>query len=106
VVSIHGHISKAALHGTLLQTTGTRDNVGLPMQQQTFANSKVQTFLGTVTNADHGYPGKDGGVQRPAILAWLRYWLYNDTGARHYFYGDDCVMCKAPWENPQRKNWQ
>jgi hypothetical protein len=106
VVSIHGHISKATLHGTLLQTTGTKDNVGLPMQQQTFANSKVQTFLGTVTNADHGYPGKDGGVERPAILAWLRYWLYNDTGARHYFYGNDCVMCKAPWENPQRKNWQ
>lgn len=106
VVSIHGHVSKAVLHGTLLQTTGTRDNVGLPMQQQTFANSRVPTFLGTVTNADHSYPGKDGGVQRPAILAWLRYWIYNDAGAKRYFYGDDCVMCKAPWENPQRKNWQ
>jgi dienelactone hydrolase len=107
VVSIHGHISTATLRGTLLQTSGTRDNVGLPMQQQTFANSKVQTFLGTVTNADHGYISRDnGGVQRPAIVAWLRYWIYNDTGARHYFYGDDCVMCKAPWENPQRKNWK
>jgi dienelactone hydrolase len=106
VVSIHGHVSKAVLHGTLLQTTGTKDNVGLPMQQQTFANSKVPTFLGTVTGADHSYPGKDGGVQRPAIIAWLRYWIYNDTGAKRYFYGDDCVMCKAPWENPQRKNWQ
>jgi hypothetical protein len=21
------------------------------------------------------------------------------------FYGDDCAMCSAPWENPQRKNW-
>ena len=106
VVSIHGHISKTVLHGTLLQTTGTKDNVGLPMQQQTFANSKVPTFLGTVTGADHSYPGTDGRVERPAIIAWLRYWLYNDTGAKHYFYGDDCVMCKAPWENPQRKNWQ
>lgn len=107
VVSIHGHISSATLRGTLLQTTGTRDNVGLPMQQQTFDNSKVQTFMGTVTNADHGYIQRDnGGVQRPAIVAWLRYWIYNDTGARRYFYGDDCVMCKAPWENPQRKNWK
>ena len=106
VVSIHGHISDADLHGTLLQTTGTRDNIGLPMQQQTFENSNVQTFLGTVTDADHGYPGTDGGVQRPAIIAWLRYWIYKDTGAKHYFYGDDCVMCRDPWENPQRKNWE
>lgn len=106
VVSIHGHISDATLHGTLLQTTGTKDNVGLPMQQKTFENSKVQTFLGTVTGADHSYPGTDGRVERPAIIAWLRYWIYNDTGARHYFFGNDCVMCKAPWENPQRKNWQ
>jgi predicted dienelactone hydrolase len=107
VVSIHGHISTATLHGTLLQTSGTRDNVGLPMQQQTFTNSKVQTFLGTVTNADHGYiQQNNGGVQRPAIVAWLRYWIYNDAGGRNYFYGNDCVMCKAPWENPQRKNWQ
>lgn len=106
VVSIHGHISSATLRGTLLQTSGTRDGVGLPMQQQTFTNSKVQTFLGTVTNADHGYISQNnGGVQRPAIVAWLRYWIYNDTGARNYFYGADCVMCKAPWENPQRKNW-
>jgi dienelactone hydrolase len=107
VVSIHGHISTATLHGTLLQTSGTKDNVGLPMQQQTFANSKVQTFLGTVTNADHGYISQNnGGAERPAIVAWLRYWIYNDTGARNYFYGNDCVMCKAPWENPQRKLWQ
>lgn len=106
VVSIHGHVSSAALHGTLLQTTGTRDNIGLPMQRKTFENSKVQTFLGTVTGADHGYPGTDGGVQRPAIVAWLRYWIYNDAGAKYYFYGNDCVMCKAPWENPQRKHWQ
>lgn len=107
VVSIHGHISTATLHGTLLQTSGTEDNVGLPMQQETFDSSDVQTFLGTVTDAGHGYIQNDnGGVQRPAIVAWLRYWLYNDQGAKHYFYGDDCVMCTAPWENPQRKNWE
>lgn len=107
VVSIHGHISSATLHGTLLQTTGTNDGVGLPMQEQTFANSKVQTFLGTVTNADHGYiTQNNGGAERPAIVAWLRYWIYNDTGARKYFYEADCIMCKSPWENPQRKNWK
>jgi len=32
--------------------------------------------------------------------------IYNDAGGRRYFYGNDCVMCAAPWTNPQRKNWQ
>jgi hypothetical protein len=107
VVSIHGHTATAALHGPMLQTSGTADTVGLPMQQKTFDQSQVQTFLGTVTGADHGYIQREnGGAERPAIIAWMRYWIYNDTGARDYFWGDDCVLCKAPWENPQRKNWE
>jgi hypothetical protein len=110
VVSIHGHRATSALHGPMLQTSGTGDTVGLPMQQYTYDNSQVQTFLGTVSNADHGYiqtspGGVPGGVQTPAIVAWLRYWIYNDVGGRRYFYGNDCVMCTAPWTNPQRKNW-
>jgi len=106
-VSIHGHVATAALHGPLLQTSGTLDTVGRPMQQQTFDQSQVQTFFGTVTGADHGYIQNDnGGVERPAIIAWLRYWIYGDTGAASYFYGDDCVMCTDPWTDPQRKNWE
>jgi hypothetical protein len=107
VVSIHGHKATAALHGTMLQTSGTKDTVGLPMQQYTFDNSKVQTFMGTVTDADHGYiQSNNGGVERVAIIAWMRYWLNGDTGAKPYFWGDDCILCKAPWTNPQRKNWK
>ena len=106
-VSIHGHIASADLHGPMLQTSGTLDTVGLPMQQQTYDMSQVQTFLGTVDGADHGYiQANTGGVERPAIIAWMRYWIYNDTGATDYFWGDDCVLCTAPWTNPQRKNWQ
>ncbi|WP_437690544.1 poly(ethylene terephthalate) hydrolase family protein [Sorangium sp. So ce176] len=107
VVSIHGHIATAALHGPMLQTSGTQDTIGLPMQQKTYDMSQTQTFLATVMGADHGYITRDvGGVQRPAIVAWLRYWIYNDAGGKHYFYGDDCVMCTSPWVNPQRKNWE
>lgn len=105
-VSIHGHKASAALHGPLLQTTGTKDTVGMPLQQQTYDLSMVQTFLATLTGADHGYiQNAGGGEERPAILAWMRYFVYGDAGAEHYFYGSDCVLCKAPWENPQRKNW-
>ena len=106
-VSIHGHTATSNMHGPLLQTTGTGDNVGLPLQMATYQMSQVQTFLGTVMGAGHGYiQENNGGVQRPAIIAWMRYWIYNDTGARRYFYDNDCVMCTSPWVNPQRKNWQ
>ncbi len=107
VVSIHGHTATAALHGPMLQTTGTQDTVGMPLQQATFSMSQVQTFLATLTGAPHQYiESNGGGEERPAILAWMRYWIYGDTGADGYFFGNDCVLCKAPWENPQRKNWQ
>jgi len=106
-VSIHGHIAESDMHGPLLQTSALGDTVGLPMQRETFAMSQVQTFLGIITDGDHGYiQANNGGAQRPAIIAWLRYWIYNDTGGREYFYGDDCVMCSDPWESPERKNWQ
>jgi hypothetical protein len=96
------------LHGPLLQTSATGDTVGLPLQQMTFAMSEVQTFLGIISGGDHGYIQRDnGGAERPAIIAWLRYWIYNDAGGKKYFYGDDCVMCKSPWTTMcQRKNWQ
>jgi hypothetical protein len=106
-VSIHGHVASSAMHGPLLQTSGDKDTVGRPMQQQTFDKSQVQTFFGTVGGADHGYiQSNNGGVQRPAIIAWMRYWINGDTGGRKYFWGDDCVCCTSPWIDPKRKNWE
>jgi len=106
-VSIHGHTAKAALHGPLLQTSATGDTVGLPLQMMTFAMSQVQTFLGIIQGGDHGYIQQNsGGAERPAIIAWLRYWVYGDDGGKKYFYGDDALMCKSPWTTGcQRKNW-
>jgi len=107
-VSIHGHTAKAALHGPLLQTSATGDTVGLPLQMMTYEMSQVQTFLGVIQGGDHGYIQRDnGGAERPAIIAWLRYWVYGDAGGKKYFYGDDALMCKSPWTTMcQRKNWQ
>jgi hypothetical protein len=107
-VSIHGHTAKAALHGPLLQTSATGDTVGLPLQQMTYEMSQVQTFLGIIQGGDHGYiQQNNGGAERPAIIAWLRYWVYGDEGGKKYFYGDDALMCKSPWTTTcQRKNWK
>jgi hypothetical protein len=106
VVSIHGHTASAELHGTMLQTTATGDGVGLPLQQNTYDASEVPTFMATLTGGSHSYIEQNGGgEERPAIVAWMRYWVYGDEGASDYFFGDDCRLCQAPWENPQRKNW-
>jgi hypothetical protein len=43
--------------------------------------------------------------EAPAMIAWLRYWIYNDEDAKRYFFGNDCVMCKSPWTNTQTKKW-
>jgi dienelactone hydrolase len=105
-VSIHGHVASSAMHGPLLQTSGDKDTVGRPMQQQTFDKSQVATAFSTVSGADHGYiQSNNGGVERPAIIAWMRYWINGDTGARSYFWGTDCVLCKSPWMDYKTKNW-
>lgn len=113
VVSIHGHGAEGDLHGPLLLIGGTADvmNDGMSWLAPTYEASQVQTFFGTVVGADHGYiqgtvDGVPGGVETPAIVAWLRHWIYDDQGAKNYFYGDDCVMCESPWTEPKRKNWQ
>jgi dienelactone hydrolase len=112
VVSIHGHSAKAELHGTLLLLGGTNDVMrdGQSWLAPTYEASQVQTFFSLVDGANHGYParavdGVQAGVEAAAMIAWLRYWIYNDQGAKQYFFGEDCVMCKSPWTKTQRKNW-
>jgi dienelactone hydrolase len=112
VVSIHGHSADAELHGTVLLLGGTEDVMrdGQSWLAPTYEASQVQTLFSLVDGANHGYPsrtvdGVQSGVEAPAMIAWLRYWIYNDQAARGYFFGVDCVMCSSPWTNTQRKNW-
>jgi hypothetical protein len=117
-VSLHGLTgSSDALHGPLLLTTGTQDTfVTLSgYVQPTFDKSSVQTFLGDLTMATHLIVLGNASDERGAAIAWLRLWVCGDQGARRYFYGNDCVLCKGPWATldpntdagmPQRKNWQ
>lgn len=123
-VSLHGVAGlSAALHAPLLLLTSENDAVCTPalMVTPTFEQSSVQTFYGTMSaagdtsNLGHLIP-VDGGLslisapqanlaERAATIAWLRLWVYNDEGAKKYFFGDDCILCKAPWLEARRKNW-
>lgn len=112
VISIHGHSAEAELHGTLLLLGGTEDVMrdGQSWLAPTWEASEVPTIFSLVDGANHGYPAREvdgvqSGVEAPAMIAWLRYWLYNDTGAEHYFFGEGCVLCEAPWTATQRKHW-
>ena len=113
VVSIHGHSAEAELHGTLLLMGGTADIMGdgRSWLAPTYEASKVPTFFSLVEGANHGYPartvdGVQSGVEAPAMIAWLRYWIYEDQNAKRYFFGDDCAMCASPWTKTQRKHWR
>ena len=85
------------------------------MRRSVLAGANLRSITGTDAvqprrRANHGYParsvdGVQSGVEAPAMIAWLRYWIYEDQGARRYFYGDDCEVCSAPWTEKLRKNW-
>jgi hypothetical protein len=117
--SMHGVTGASnTLHAPLLLLTSETDTFVVPATfvTPTFNSSTVQTFYGTLSmagdpaNTGHLIPvdligGAPNALEHKAVIAWLRYWVYGDQGARSYFWGDDCVLCKAPWAMPQRKNW-
>jgi hypothetical protein len=124
-VSMHGVAGASnLLRAPLLLLTSENDSVCVPavMVTPTFDLSSVQTFYGTISTAgDTSSQGHlipvDGALslitapqanmaERAAVIAWLRLWVYGDQGAKKYFYPDDCILCKAPWTKPQRKNWK
>jgi hypothetical protein len=108
-VSFHGLQGAAEnLHGPLLLFTGTLDDFVSAAQfvTPTYNRSTVPTFYTTLVGADHLKPLNDAGEERAPAIAWLRLWVYDDQNARAYFYGDDCTLCRDPWTNTQRKNWQ
>lgn len=122
----------ATMHAPLLLTTSTGDEFVTASEYVTpnYEKSTVQTFYGTLGDSTAGHLyiaenntdsalicgggsllgtfGSCGGAteERAPLIAWLRLWVYGEQGAKKYFFGDDCVLCKKPWTNPQRKNWK
>lgn len=114
-VSFHGLQGAAAnLNGPLLLFTSTADGFVTKagyVEPCYRASTKQPTIMATLNVpgaaadfAGHLYPLGDAGEQRAPAIAWLRMWVYGDQGARKYFYGSDCLLCKSPWIDIQRKN--
>jgi hypothetical protein len=116
------------MHAPLLLFTSTGDNFVTADSYVTpnYMNSQVQTFYTTLEdpNAGHLYPVDQGAAicigevlgatfgtcgsdmqEHAPTVAWLRYWVCGDQGAKKFFFGDDCEQCKSPWIMPQRKMW-
>jgi hypothetical protein len=109
-VSFHGLQGPAQnLQGPLLLFTSTGDTFVTKsgfVEPCYRASTKVPTIMATLndTAASHLYPLGDAGNERAPAIAWLRLWVYGDQGGRKYFYGSDCLLCKPPWTDIQRKN--
>jgi hypothetical protein len=85
-----------------------------------YNSSKVPTYLAILQEAvGHLYVCDSGSAcaaaeialggpamgaikeQAPAV-AWLRYWVCGDQGAKKYFFGSDCTLCKSPWKSQSK----
>jgi hypothetical protein len=128
-VSLYGMPPRGAtafedMHAPLLLFTSTGDSFVSAQGYVTpnYNKSQVQTFYATRNGPEgHLYIIDEGAIsciasgllsgpcgsakaERGPMIAWLRLWAYGDKGARKYFYGDDCMLCKSPW-SAQRKHW-
>lgn len=123
-VSFHGLAGQSGkVQGPLLLLTTTadgfvtKDNYVKPCYDASSVQPTIMATMeipgyespsgATSPNADfngHLYPVGDAGDERAPAIAWLRWWIYGDQGAKKYFYGDDCILCKSPWVDIQRKN--
>ena len=105
-IAMHPAPGRGALHGPVLLFTGTADTiVPSTMVDMSYSALTVPTFYANLTGATHLEPMYTGGNELGPSVAWLRLWVYNDTGAKDFFDGNNCKLCVDPWTY-QTKNWQ
>ena len=121
-ISIHGMPPReadawTAMKSPLLLFTSTGDTFVNAEEYVTpnYESSTVQTFYATLGEpVGHLYPidttalscvasillgGPCSGAEKEQapIVAWMRLWACDDSNAKKYFYGADCILCKSPW---------
>lgn len=123
VISLHGPQPNAAMaesmHAPLLLLTSKRDEQLLDGMSPIYGNAEVVPIFAAIFDDESlttsslldeheacfgvlPCPRFGGEVQRVPVIAWLRLWVCEDSAARQFFYGDDCVLCGSPWAPPLR----
>jgi hypothetical protein len=107
-VVIHGHNTKGDPHGPVLMITGTSDVIGdMRMTLSTLEEAPAVLVALPIGHLDVLDELAMLTTISPSaryiapITAWLRYWVNGDQGAKHFFWGDSCDMCKSPWITPE-----
>jgi hypothetical protein len=97
----------AGAHGPVLLFAGSADAVCAPaLVQAGYASVPSPAFYAELAGATHLEPVLTGGQELAPTIAWLRLWLYDDQGARDFFYGADCTLCRSPWTHMTNATWQ
>ena len=101
-VVIHDHRTQADPRGPVLMITGTMDVID--DMRATFMTLEEAPAVLIALPIGHldviGEIAASGRYVAP-ITAWLRYWVNADQGAKHFFFGADCDVCKSPWIAPE-----
>jgi hypothetical protein len=71
-----------------------------------YTGLQVPAFYATLDGATHFEPVGSGGRELAPSIAWLRLWVFNDEGAKSFFYGADCRLCKSPWTKQTNAKWK
>ena len=107
-VSIHGHGTSGKPHGPELMLTGTNDVIDANrMTLMTLTDAPAVLMALPIGHLDvlqelalFSTISASARYIAP-ITAWLRYWVNGDDNAKHFFWGDNCDMCKSPWITPE-----
>jgi hypothetical protein len=106
-IAMHPAPGGGALHGPVLLYTGTMDTVVAPsLVTSSYNGLQVPAFYATLDGATHFEPVGTGGRELAPSIAWLRLWVFNDEGAKSFFYGADCTLCVMPWTKQTNAKWK
>lgn len=99
----------AGLHSSVIIVTGGESDIAYANGKRDFETmpARIPAFYGVYPSIGHGgtYNEDNGGAFGVAAVAWLKWQLMNDTGARGkgYFVGPDCGICgDAKWRIASR----
>lgn len=100
-VLMHGG-SGSMLHAPAFFLTGEMDNpTGV---RSAYDGARVPAAFGNLKMSNHITMMKEPMRMAPEVAAWFRYTMLDDTLAKAWFVGPDCLLCKDPeWVYAQKE---